>query len=346
MRVLFASVFVTSMALTEGFASRPLHSQRQERPVASAARSSSDGAVAEASAETSPAKSPSSGSGEKKRVVMKFGGSSLADSERVKEVAALIVQQRREAGVDPVVVCSAMGSTTNALLAAGDFALGGNVYCDAIRSLHLSTCDELGVSEETRAEVEGLLEGLAQLLNGVMCLGELSPRSKDLLVSFGERMSVRLVAAQLNLLGCPASAHDAWDVGFKTAGEFGNAEISTSSYAAVRDTLGAVLEAKECSPGYAAARAAVHAKEAGGALVPVVTGFLGADDQGRVQTLGRGGSDLTAAFIGAAMGFDEIQVTPPCRRPSARPVLQAQRRARLKKRRLFAKYRLVCWPPK
>jgi len=59
---------------------------------------------------------------------MKFGGSSLADAERLQHVAALVAQQMRDHGIAPVLVCSAMGSTTNALLAAGDFALSGKVH--------------------------------------------------------------------------------------------------------------------------------------------------------------------------------------------------------------------------
>jgi aspartate kinase len=202
-----------------------------------------------------------------KRVVMKFGGSSIADAGRIRFVCDLIEQQRRQEQTHPIVVCSAMGSSTNALLAAGDNALDGKVRAsrpsssiflrwrgrpksasafvgpwdgdalnlktgrcvgvvargdsqvgiEAVKALHLATCDELQVSAATRAEVEALLGSLEKLLAGISYLGELSPRSKDALVSFGERLAVRLVAAQLNAIGIPAKAFDAWDVGVETS---------------------------------------------------------------------------------------------------------------------------------
>jgi aspartate kinase len=115
--------------------------------------------------------------------------------------------------VVPFIVCSAMGSTTNSLVEAGNTALGGKVLMESVRSLHHTACDELQVSFETRLEINELLAGVEELLSGVMLLGELSPRAKNLLVSYGERLSVRLVAAQLNFLGVPAKAFDAWDIG-------------------------------------------------------------------------------------------------------------------------------------
>ena len=78
----------------------------------------------------------------------------LADADRIRFVADIVASQRRTVGVDPMVVCSAMGSSTNQLLAAGDFALDGKLYTDAIRKLHIATCDDLGVDDNTRADVE------------------------------------------------------------------------------------------------------------------------------------------------------------------------------------------------
>mmetsp|Transcript_43342 Transcript_43342/g.85509 ORF Transcript_43342/g.85509 Transcript_43342/m.85509 type:complete len:555 (+) Transcript_43342:78-1742(+) len=236
-------------------------------------------------------------------VVMKFGGSSLADAERIRYVADLIASQKREERQRPVVVCSAMGSSTNLLLAAAQSALQGEVDLAVVTALHLDTCDALGVSDQTRSEVVALLGGLEKVLSGVMCLGELSPRSKDLVVSFGERMSVRLVAAQLNLCGVRAQAFDVWELGLTTNSEFGDAEILSSSYDAIRRKMAKVFETNACSPGYEQCMPLEEER-----VVPVVTGFLGQDPQGRITTLGRGGSDLTAAVIAAACGFQEIQV--------------------------------------
>lgn len=235
------------------------------------------------------------------KVVMKFGGSSLADAERIKFVAGIIAQQRHDVGVDPMVVCSAMGSSTNQLLAAGDLALDGELCIDGVRKLHLNTCDTLAVPEETRADITALLTELEKLLSGILYLGELSPRSRDLLVSFGERMSVRLLAAQLNAIGIPAKAFDSWDIGLRTTSDFGGAEILPNSYRAIRKAVSAVHDKRTHN-------ADIERGNEDGLLVPVVTGFIAQDDKGHVTTLGRGGSDLTAAVLGAACGLDEIQV--------------------------------------
>ena len=219
------------------------------------------------------------------KIVMKFGGSSLATPERVTYVARLI-KKHVEQGYRPMIVCSAMGKTTNSLLSAGDFALSGQVYIDALRTMHLNTISALDLPASTIVNIEELLEDLAKLLEGIKYIGELTPRTKDALVSYGERMSVRIVAATLNKIGVPAQAFDSWTLGMRTTSEFGNAEVKDETYANVK-AMTSKLDTQ---------------------IVPVITGFIGQDDKGRITTLGRGGSDLTATVIGSAAGVDEIQV--------------------------------------
>lgn len=125
------------------------------------------------------------------------------------------------------------------------------------------------------------------MLNGVRLLQELSPKSLDQLVSYGERCSVRIVAARLNQIGVPAQAYDAWEVGIKTNSNFGDASILPTSEAEIASAFKNRIDPS---------------------IVAVVTGFIGHDPNGRITTLGRGGSDLTATSIGAACRLDEIQV--------------------------------------
>ncbi len=122
--------------------------------------------------------------------------------------------------------------TTNMLLECGDLALTCSTeQIEAlppllkIRELHLATCDELGVEPAVRAEVEKLLKELRQLLIGINIMQDLTARAKDSLVSFGERLSTRIFASFLRAQGVPARQHDAWDLGFTTTDDFGNAEI-------------------------------------------------------------------------------------------------------------------------
>ena len=219
-------------------------------------------------------------------VVMKFGGSSLADDKRIDHVAKLIRDQL-QAGYRPrAVVCSAMGKTTNNLLSAGDFALEGRVNVDAIRTLHVSAMEHFEMNKNVVGEVTALLDECEDMLNGVRLIQELSPKSLDQLVSYGERCSVRIVAARLNQLGVPAQAFDAWDVGVLTDSAFGDATLLPESENAIRVAF------DRLDPN----------------LVAVVTGFIGHCPNKRITTLGRGGSDLTATALGAALGLDEIQV--------------------------------------
>ena len=193
------------------------------------------------------------------------------------------------------------------------------------------------------SQVEDLLVELRTLVTGIGMVGELSAGLRDRIVSFGERLSVRLLAAHLaHNLGVPAAARDAWAVGLATDDNFGNAEVDTAaSYKAIGAALAAggpldltrdldvALYGGADEPAAEAAAAAVTA--AGGddarpnpldgrrlrGAVPIVTGFIGHDDRGRITTLGRGGSDLTATVLGAAVGADEVSAWKDvCRRLS------------------------------
>ncbi|KAL9178258.1 hypothetical protein ACHAXT_001802 [Thalassiosira profunda] len=232
-------------------------------------------------------------------VTMKFGGSSLANAERVDRVAHLIKDRIRpppkedgsesdEVPVRPrAVICSAMGKTTNSLLAAGELALEGRVDVTALRTLHMTTCDEFDLPERTRSEIEHLLQECEDMLNGVKLIQELSPKSLDQLVSYGERCSVRIMAARLNQIGVPAQAFDAWDVGVLTDDNYGDAKLLPDAIDSIQERFSSRIDPN---------------------VVAVVTGFIGHNTKGRITTLGRGGSDLTATAIGAAIGVDEVQV--------------------------------------
>mmetsp|Transcript_44800 Transcript_44800/g.74344 ORF Transcript_44800/g.74344 Transcript_44800/m.74344 type:complete len:508 (+) Transcript_44800:22-1545(+) len=222
------------------------------------------------------------------RVVMKFGGSSVRDAERIAEVSRLVSRLVDELGIQPCLVCSAMGKTTNALISASERALSeGVVDLSVTRRLHETTMATLGVrSSAFGEEILGLLDQCERTLEGVSLLGELSLSTRDLVVSFGERMSGRMVAAQLNEIGLRSMQYEAWDIGLLTNAEFGEASVLESSWSRISEHMNAMDQA----------------------VVPVITGFIGKESGGRITTLGRGGSDLTASLIGAAAGFDEVQV--------------------------------------
>ena len=215
-------------------------------------------------------------------IVMKFGGSSVANAERIKHVASIITAYKEKR---PAVVLSAMGDTTDHLLEAADKAVKGIVDVAGVAKLHEETAAELGINIDT---IQDLLKELNQLLTGISMLKEISKRSRDYLVSFGERMSVRMMAAYLESQGVPAKFYDAWDIGIKSDSNFMAAELLDS----VWDDIPKYLT------GY---------KNGTDVEIPIVTGFIAKDIKGNITTLGRGGSDLTATMIGAAMQAEEVQ---------------------------------------
>ncbi|CAH1437824.1 unnamed protein product [Lactuca virosa] len=221
--------------------------------------------------------------------VMKFGGSSVASADRMKEIAELILSFPEE---NPVIVLSAMGKTTNKLIVAGEKA--ASCISDVseideltfVKELHYRTVDELGLDKSL---ITDHLEKLERLLNGIAVLKDMTPRARDYLVSFGECMSTRIFAAYLNKIGVKARQYDAFDIGFITTDDFTNADILEATYPAVANKL--------------------HSDWNNDPAIPIVTGFLGKGCRTcAITTLGRGGSDLTATTIGKGLGLREIQV--------------------------------------
>lgn len=213
---------------------------------------------------------------------MKFGGSSVANAERIKHVASIIKAYREKR---PVVVLSAMGDTTDHLLAAADLAVTGTVDVAGVAKLHEETARELGINIDA---IEALLAELKQLLTGISMLKEISRRSRDYLVSFGERMSVRMMAAYLKSQGVDAKFYDAWDIGFVSDSNYMAAELLDEVWENIPRHLGSYSKGLDNA-------------------IPIVTGFIAKDKRGIITTLGRGGSDLTATMIGAAMNAEEVQ---------------------------------------
>ncbi|MDR1100687.1 MAG: aspartate kinase, partial [Treponema sp.] len=218
-------------------------------------------------------------------IVMKFGGSSVANAERIRHVAH-IVKGRLDR--KPALVLSAMGDTTDHILEAADRALAkGQADAGKIEELHRKTIGELGLGASVQDEIEPLLEELRKLLTGIALIRELTGRTKDYLVSFGERLSVRITAAYFNSIHIKAQALDAWDAGLRSDSCFSAAEPDEASWERIPGVLKPLI--------------------AGGTL-PVITGFIAKDGEGNITTLGRGGSDLSAAIIAAACGAEEVQV--------------------------------------
>ncbi len=214
-------------------------------------------------------------------IIMKFGGATLQSAKHLTHVAQLIQQRQHR---QPVVVVSAIGETTNTLEEASSRAVAGNCDIEAITAFHRSICDQLTIDV---TPVNALLTALERILRGVSLVGELSPRSYDSIVSYGEQLSATILASLLHIQGMEARPCHSGDLGLITDGCHRNAKILDSSYVQLNASLAQLTAA---------------------GIIPVVTGFIGRSSDGATTTLGRNGSDLSAAILGAAVGAEEVQL--------------------------------------
>ena len=212
---------------------------------------------------------------------MKFGGSSVANREQIDKVLA-IVQSRRDRR--PIVVSSAHKGITDGLIDAARSAAAGNEPDHSVieRQAEIARSMECPVGL-----LEPMFAELRDLLRGIYLVRELSPRSLDYISSFGERMSVRVIADYFDRQGVKARAFDTWSLGFLTDDRFGRARPIEGWQDRVRAGF------KEMVPDD---------------VVPIVTGFVGKNRTGEITTLGRNGSDLTATLFGTALSADEVQI--------------------------------------
>ena len=224
-------------------------------------------------------------------IVMKFGGSSLESSAAILRVEEII---RGRLSRRPVVVVSAMGKTTNALLAMAAEAAKGKrqeafAQLRAIEEFHRRESLPI-VTEENRSELETILSDhfreLGEIVEGLCAVKELTPRSLDAVASYGERMSSRVVTLALQSQGISSAHLDARCV------------IVTDS----RYTMASPIIA----PTYARTSESIRAN--GEAMVTVLGGFIGASQEGVTTTLGRGGSDFSASLVGAAIDAETIEI--------------------------------------
>lgn len=227
-------------------------------------------------------------------VVMKFGGTSVEDAAAIRRTAE-IVRGRRNQGLRAIVVVSAMAKVTDMLLAAAAAAGAGDkagalALSARLRSRHLDTARDLvrGIELSTLLNtVQHDFDALDDLLRGISAVGELTPRTTDLVVSFGERLSSVIVAAAFAIDGLEGAHLDGRDC-IVTDDSYGKAVPQE-----------ALIEQRLLTH-------ALPLVERG--LTPVMGGFIGANEAGITTTLGRGGSDFSAALVGGALHAGAIEI--------------------------------------
>ncbi|RMG94178.1 MAG: aspartate kinase [Chloroflexi bacterium] len=232
-------------------------------------------------------------------LVMKFGGTSVGNATAIRETAELIRQAKTE-WHELVVVASAMGSrpekVTDLLLRGAQTAVTGDdetyrQVAAQLRHIHQTAIHELlidGVEkEEVLAENGRFLTRFESLCQAVHVLGELTPRALDAISGMGEQMSVRILAAYLRQQGVAAQAVDATQLIVTDANFQDAAPLMESTRERVQAQLRPLLDQN---------------------IIPIVTGFIGATAEGIPTTLGRGGSDYSAAILGYALPAREVWI--------------------------------------
>lgn len=226
---------------------------------------------------------------------MKFGGSSVANGERIRNVGSIISDY---VGQDyaVVVVVSALAGVTDQLVEASQRAKEGDEeyiseFIQRIIKKHLSAdreaIEDPAINKEVGQTIRELADELEKVLTGIIYLGESTPKSKDYILSFGERFSALIMCGVLRDLGLNARCYTGKEVGIVTDSRFGEATpLMEVTKHRVTQEIGSLDNRS----------------------VPVVTGYLAANPDGEITTLGRGGSDYTATILGVALEVDEIWI--------------------------------------
>ncbi|HKW11141.1 MAG TPA: aspartate kinase, partial [Gemmatimonadaceae bacterium] len=226
-------------------------------------------------------------------IVVKFGGTSVGDADAIRRAASIVVSRgdRR-----PIVVVSAMAGVTNALLAIAEQSSRGQLIgairsIEVLRERHMHEAETLlGDTDECAevcAEMSAMIDELAHLTEALNTLGDVTPRSLDAIAAYGEQLSSQLVVAAFKRCGVPAEHVDARDV-----------VITDDAFTRAEPNVDAIGEAS----------LRLLAPLARDGRVPVLGGFIGSNARHLTTTLGRGGSDYSAALIGAALQAEAIEI--------------------------------------
>jgi aspartate kinase len=230
------------------------------------------------------------------RIVMKFGGGSVADGDKLRKVGTIVRKHHKE-GHQLVVVTSAMQGVTDSLIEISKHASRGSKdrvkdFIEALvakhkRAAEASIMDEQVLADTAKA-VDARADELKNILVGVAHIGELTPRSKDYVLGYGEKLVAPILSGILQDLGMKSKSLTGGEAGIITDDRFGDASpLMNVTSLQVKQNLAPLLEEGN---------------------VPVVCGFIASTQDGVQTTIGRGGSDYTASIIAASLKADEVWV--------------------------------------
>jgi aspartate kinase len=230
------------------------------------------------------------------KIVMKFGGTSVGTGEKIRHVADLVTDYAK-GDCRVAVVVSALAGVTNSLIEVACQAKKSDakrieVFTKKLLQKHLEAISVAISSKPIQKEVNQITEEtiseLEKVLTGICYVGELTPKTKDYVASFGERLSAPIVWGAIKEHKVETQCFTGKEAGIVTDSNFGDAEpLMNYTTHLIRERLGPLVEK---------------------GVIPVVAGFIAANQDGIVTTVGRGGSDYTATILGVALQVDEVWI--------------------------------------
>jgi len=227
------------------------------------------------------------------KLILKYGGTSISSAKDIQNVAKHIQSLSKQNQL--VIVCSAISNTTDDLIEISQLIKNENKkkaeqLAKKITNRHQELAKHTIKKPQIRKKLLQTLNEyfveLVALIDGMVLLGEVTPRSMDYLFSFGERLSIKLISAAINDLGKKSISLTGKEVGIVTDSNFGESKpLMDTTRLRISKTLDSLFSEK---------------------IIPVIGGFAGADQHGHVTTFGRGGSDYSATIIGSCIKADEI----------------------------------------
>ena len=227
------------------------------------------------------------------KLVLKFGGTSISSPSNIRHVANLIKSLSKEHKIIPVF--SAVSGVTDDLIRITNLIQNrnkeaANSLAKKIIKMHVDVSNQCAKNPKVRKDLANRMktdiEELEELLHGMLLLGEVTPRSSDYLISFGERLSINLIVYALNDIAVKAIPLTGKDIGIVTDSNFGGAKpLMDTTRLHVSHTIENLLQKR---------------------IMPIIGGFAGADQHGNITTFGRGGSDYTATIVASSVKADEV----------------------------------------
>ena len=231
------------------------------------------------------------------KIIMKFGGSVIDDPLKIKRIVEIIESFKNtpDGKNDIICVVSALSKVTDKIISLADLIIKGNRnsiknFVEEMQSDHIQLIENTITNEILQLEAKNIVKNITKefqdILNGLALISEITPRSLDHILSFGERMMAPIISYSFRNSDLKSDYFTGKDIGIMTDSNFGEARpLMDTTKLRINSKITLLLQQD---------------------IIPVITGFIAADQHGRITTLGRSGSDYTATIIASCIQADEV----------------------------------------